>query len=218
MNKGTVLAVLGAGLVLGGIGLLGGLDGDTGNTLDAGQPADGELQPEQVKPDIPFAQSKIDNLRLAYKPGACPATVAPKEAGSKGRLPAECAAVLQQDGACMCWTQQAVGEVDEEITSATQLPAADRKRGIVCCPKDPKAGVPEVRWERDEGEVQADCRVFARPINTTGLVGVNTDLDDQARQACAPCPVPGGGDWGQCPHCLCAPGGCAAVCAAPVGP
>lgn len=217
MNKTAILTLLGAGLIIGGAGLGIGLLGDTGNTPDGGTATlDGQAQP--VKPDIPFAQTKVDNLRLAYKPGTCPANVTVPRVGkaeAKGRGPMECGAMIPGNGYCVCWTQQAVGEADEEIHNANQLPAADRKRGVICCPKDPKIDVPEVHWEKDIGTVPDGCHVFARPINDVVVQGVDTDLDAQARLNCAPCSVPGGGDWGQCPQCMCAPGGCAAVCPGP---
>lgn len=218
MNKGAIIAVLGVGLVLGGVGLLGGLGDNTGNTPDAGQvQADGAVQFDQSKPDIPFGQTKADNVRLAYKLGDCPGITPPRLASGKADKDVlRCVATNQHDGFCSCFTQQQRGDVTDEMQSAEELPPGKRKKGLICCSKNPGVDVDEIRYVAYTAAVPAGCHVFVEGINAGhgGLQGVETSADESIRTlgACDPCPIPGSGDWGECPYCICAPGGCAAKC------
>jgi len=187
--RNGILAVLGAGIVLGGAGLIG-LGGDKGPG-DVGQ-VDGGVEPVAVEADA----------HVVVLPGDCPVSVGPTQEAAR------CKHVHQLPGRCVCWTSQAAGTVDGEITDPATLPAASRVRLVACG----KAGQPtRVRWEADSGEPAVGCVVAARPLVDVTLGDAETDLVTQLRAACAPCAVTGT-SWGRCPACLVEAGGCAEAC------
>lgn len=171
-----------AGLVvLAGAGVALGLLGDKG----------GDVGPEP---------EKVEELRPVVLVGACPAAQATEAA--------KCRESIQLDGRCLCMSAQPVGQVDGEVGSADALPAEKRTRLVVCPGKD--KGAPTVSWEKDAGNPRPGCVVAARPMVDVSL-DAETDLVEQLRAACAPCPISGRA-WGPCPHCLVTPGGCAEAC------
>jgi hypothetical protein len=122
--------------------------------------------------------------------------------------PKGCREFTQLDGRCLCLSAQKPGQVDGEVGSADALPAEKRTRLVVCPGKD--KGAPVVSWEKDAGEPKPGCVVAARPMVDVSL-DADTDLVEQLRAACAPCPV-SGRSWSHCPHCILTPGGCAEAC------
>lgn len=171
-----------AGLVvLAGAGVALGLLGDKG----------GDVGPEPAK---------VEELRPVVLVGACPAAQTTEAA--------KCKEAIQLDGRCLCLSAQSVGQVDGEVNDASALPAGARRRLVVCPGKD--KATPVVSWEKDAGEPKPGCVVAARPMVDVSL-DAETDLVEQLRSACAPCPV-SGRSWSHCPHCILTPGGCAAAC------
>ena len=184
MNIRT-LAALGGALVLGGGAVILGLgDKDGGADVSAAAPVRG--------------------VRLA----ACPVATAQDTA----RCPGGC--IVLPEGGVLCITDQKAGEVDGERADVDALPAAERRR-LVVCPSvdvDHKPTGIRVRWESTAAAVELGCQVAATPLVTVSVDGIEgNDLVEQLKVFCAPCAV-SGKSWGRCPHCVLEPGGCAAAC------
>jgi hypothetical protein len=150
--------------------------------------------------DVGPEPAKVEELRPVVLQGLCPAAQTTEAA--------KCREAIQLDGRCLCLSAQKPGQVDGEVGNADALPAAFRTR-LVACPGKDKAP-PVVSWEKDAGEPRHGCVVAARPMVDVSL-DAETDLVEQLRAACTPCPISGRA-WGPCPHCLVTPGGCAEAC------
>lgn len=178
--------------IIAGLGILAAGGAALGLLGNDGKPGD------DLGPTDPVAI--VEELRPVVLAGLCPASVTAEAA--------KCSEAIQLDGRCLCLSAQKPGQVDGEVNDASALPAGARRR-LVVCPGKEKAP-PVVSWEKDAGEPKPGCVVAARPMVDVSL-DADTDLVEQLRAACAPCPVSGRA-WGPCPHCLVTPGGCAEAC------
>ena len=151
------------------------------------------------------AAAPVRGVRLA----ACPVATAQDTA----RCPGGC--IPLGEGGVLCITDQKAGEVDGERADVDALPAAERRR-LVVCPSvdvDHKPTGIRVRWESTAAAVELGCQVAATPLVTVSVDGIEgNDLVEQLAVFCAPCGGISGKSWGRCPHCKLEPGGCAAAC------
>ena len=133
----------------------------------------------------------ISQLRAARVDGNCP-----KRSECQGGM-------VQKDGHCLCMTTEDI--VTNETVDRTDL-AADKKKRLVVCEEqvtfskgDPATDY-VIRFEADSGAISDNCVLAARPLIESSI-GIETDLTEALRAACAPCPI-SPGNWGPCPACL----------------
>lgn len=104
-----------------------------------------------------------------------------------------------------------------ETQSIVEIPLGERKR-LVACPSEGKPGEEgyrprQARWLEPGDHMCPGGKLAATPaISVT--TGTETDLVIELRERCKPCVVTPL-DWGKCPLCLLAEGGCEAVCEVP---
>jgi hypothetical protein len=186
MNLKAIAGILAAGALGTGVAILG--FSGKGGAGDVGDTA---------------ATAPVRGVRLA----ACP-----KDSKEAAKCPGGC--IVLPEGGVLCITDQAAGEVDGERADVAALPAAERRR-LVVCPSidvDHKPTGIRTRWEGTAAGVEVGCRIAATPLITVSIDGIEgNDLVDQLAVFCAPCAVSGKA-WGKCPQCALAPGGCAAAC------
>jgi hypothetical protein len=174
------------------LGVIGILAAGGGAAILAGK--GGELDAGKIKGAVELRAARLD--------GVCPAPTSLEAA--------RCMGITQQDGYCICWTAQAAGAVDGEVTSVIGRPGKDRARLVVCT----EAGEVVPHWQKSDAAVSINCTAAASDVLMPGVSANGLELGDveaKLRVSCAPCPVTAG-SWGRCPECIREPGGCAAAC------
>jgi hypothetical protein len=128
---------------------------------------------------------------------------------------AKCKGSYEKDGMCFCITdtKDPDGEVKEK-----DAPRGKVKR-LWVCPGKEKAP-PSVRWDSDADTPPPGCTIAAKALTDTSMGSYDSDLVEQLRAFCSPCPVTGD-SWSVCPRCgIGEPGktDCKALCPAPAEP
>jgi hypothetical protein len=132
--------------------------------------------------------AEADSIKVIS--GPCPVSTSPTQDAAK------CKGSYESNGYCYCITDQVDpdGEVKEK-----DAPRGKVKRLWVCPAKDGK-GSPVVRWDTDADVAPVGCTIAAKALTDTSMGSYDSDLVEQLRAFCSPCPVTGD-SWSVCPRC-----------------
>lgn len=144
---------------------------------------------------LPDGKAEMGEMRIAKIDGLCPEDVAKCDGWME-----------QRSGHCLCATKIVADDMDDEV-AADDVADIDTWLMLVC-------NKSEVRTIPYTERLPEGCQTVAKfPFDTNGIPhSVPSEIERILSEACAPCVV-SPGNWGACPRCILAEGGCQKACA-----